>query len=328
MHGPQDTSSAIIADGLIKRYPGDVLALDGLSFSVEPGTIFGLLGPNGAGKSTTVRILTTLTRPDRGAARVAGIDVLRDPDAVRRAIGAVGQRVAVDPDATGRENVELQGRLHGMHGDELRGRARELLARFGLSNVADRIARTYSGGMQRKLDVAMGLVHRPRVLFLDEPTTGLDPEARAELWDEIGELTRRDGLTILLTTHYLEEADRLARRLAIVDRGRIVATGTPDELKAELRGDAIVVELHEPDADGRASGALAGIAGLREPTVDGRALRARADHGAAAVPVVISALEGAGIGVASVTVARPSLDDVYLRHTGRAYRSTPEEAIA
>ena len=182
--------------------------------------------------------------------------------------------------------------------------------------------------MQRKLDVAMGLVHRPRVLFLDEPTTGLDPEARAELWGEIGRLTRTDGLTILLTTHYLEEADRLAKRLAIVDRGRIVAAGTPDELKAELRGDAIQVELHAADGDGRASAALGRIGGLHEPVVDGRTVRARVDHGASAVPAVLSALESAGIGVASVTVARPSLDDVYLRHTGRAFRHSTEESFA
>jgi ABC-2 type transport system ATP-binding protein len=182
--------------------------------------------------------------------------------------------------------------------------------------------------MQRKLDVAMGLVHRPRVLFLDEPTTGLDPEARAELWAEIGRLTRADGLTILLTTHYLEEADRLAKRLAIIDRGRIVAQGTPDDLKAELRGDAIQVELERAEAGSLASSVLARITGLHEPTLDGRVLRARAEHGASAVPTVLSALESAGVGVASVTVARPSLDDVYLRHTGRAFRDLNQESFA
>jgi ABC-2 type transport system ATP-binding protein len=204
----------------------------------------------------------------------------------------------------------------------------ELVERFGLADAAARVARTYSGGMQRKLDVAMGLVHRPRVLFLDEPTTGLDPEARAELWEEIARLTLSDGLTILLTTHYLEEADRLAKRLAIVDRGRIVAQGTPDELKSELRGDAIQVELRAADGEGRASAALGLVSGLRDPVVDGRTVRARVDHGASAVPAVLSALESAGIGVASVTVARPSLDDVYLRHTGRAYRQSTEESFA
>ena len=319
---PHDTP-AIVADGLEKRYPGDVTALDGLSFSVEPGTIFGLLGPNGAGKSTTVKVLTTLSRPDAGNASVAGFDVLAEPEQVRRVIGTIGQRIAVDVDATGRENLALAGRVNGLGGRPLRERTAELLKRFGLADAADRVARTYSGGMQRKLDVAMGLIHRPRVLFLDEPTTGLDPEARAELWAEIERLTRADELTILLTTHYLEEADRLASRLAIVDHGRVVATGSPDELKAELRGDAIVVELAD-GPDERAVSVLTRIPGIGESLVDGRSLRARVDRGASAVPAVLSALEGAGIGVTSVTVSRPSLDDVYLRHTGRSFRHTEE----
>ena len=238
-------------------------------------------------------------------------------------IGTVGQRIAVDVDATGRENLALAGRVNGLGGRTLRERAAELLERFGLADAADRIARTYSGGMQRKLDVAMGLIHRPRVLFLDEPTTGLDPEARADLWAEIERLTRADELTILLTTHYLEEADRLASRLAIVDHGRVVATGSPDELKAELRGDAIVVELAD-GPDERAVSVLTRVPGIGESLVDGRSLRARVDRGASAVPAVLSALEGAGIGVASVTVSRPSLDDVYLRHTGRSFRHTEE----
>ena len=324
MNMDKDTAAAIVADGLVKRYGTSVVAIDGVGFTVEPGSIFGLLGPNGAGKSTTVRILTTLTHPDAGRAVVAGIDVLREPEAVRRVIGSVGQRIAVDPEATGRENLSLEGRLHGLRGAQLRHRVDELLGHFGLADAANRMARTYSGGMQRKLDVAMGLVHRPRVLFLDEPTTGLDPEARADLWQEIGRLTREDGLTILLTTHYLEEADRLASRLAIVDRGRVVASGTADQLKSELRGDAIQVELQDAAGFERALASLARVSGVHEPTLDGRSVRARADHGATAVPAVLSALESAGVGVASVTVARPSLDDVYLRHTGRAYRQTEE----
>jgi ABC-2 type transport system ATP-binding protein len=317
-------TAAIVAEGLEKRYPGDVTALDGLSFQVEGGTIFGLLGPNGAGKSTTVKVLTTLSRPDAGSASVAGFDVIAQPQDVRRVIGTVGQRIAVDPEATGRENLDLAGRVHGLGGSRLRLRVIELLERFGLADAADRIARTYSGGMQRKLDVAMGLIHRPRVLFLDEPTTGLDPEARADLWAEIERLTRSDELTILLTTHYLEEADRLVSRLAIVDHGRVVATGSPDELKAELRGDAIVVELADRAVDERAVSVLTRVPGVAESLVDGRSLRARVDRGASAVPAVLSALEGAGIGVASVTVSRPSLDDVYLRHTGRSFRPTEE----
>ncbi len=317
-------TNAVVAEALTKRYPGDVTALDGLDFAVAQGTVFGLLGPNGAGKSTTVKILTTLSRPTSGRATVAGFDVLARPEEVRRIIGVVGQRIAVDPDATGRENLVLAGRVHGLRGPELQARSRELLARFELSDAADRIARTYSGGMQRKLDVAMGLIHRPRVLFLDEPTTGLDPEARAQLWTEIERLTREDGLTIVLTTHYLEEADRLASRLAIVDHGRVVASGSPEDLKAELHGDAILVELADGASPEGARLVLGHVPAIGESLIDGRALRARAERGAAAVPAVLSALEGAGIGVASVTVSRPSLDDVYLRYTGRAYRQTEE----
>ena len=215
---------AIEAVDLVKTYKGDVRALDGVSLAVESGTIFGLLGPNGAGKSTTVKILTTLSRADSGTAHVLGVDVARQPDRVRRLIGVVGQHGAVDPAATGRENMLLQGHLYGMGGAELRHRVEELLGRFGLAEAADRIVTTWSGGMQRKLDVACGLIHRPRVLFLDEPTTGLDPEARADLWAEVQRLAG-EGLTILLTTHYLEEADRLAGQVAIIDRGRIVARG-------------------------------------------------------------------------------------------------------
>jgi ABC-2 type transport system ATP-binding protein len=325
--------TAIEANGLVKIYPGDVRALDGLSFEVEAGSVFGLLGPNGAGKSTTVKILTTLSRPNEGTATVAGIDVLRDPDKVRRAIGSVAQKSGVDIQATGRENLILQGRLYGMGGRELDQRVAELLGRFGLADAADRISRTYSGGMQRRLDVAMGLVHRPKVLFLDEPTSGLDPEARADMWKEIAHLAGNEGLTILLTTHYLEEADKLARRLAIVDRGRVVVEGSPDALKGELRGDALHVELgngngapHE-DGDGRVRAALNGVTEVRDLVVENdRLLHAHADNGARAVPVVLQALEAHGITVTSVTVARPSLDDVYLRYTGRTFDSAEAES--
>jgi ABC-2 type transport system ATP-binding protein len=318
--------SAIAARGLVKTYPKGVHALDGVTFEVEEGTIFGLLGPNGAGKSTTVKILTTLTVPDSGEARVAGFDVLREQQSVRRAIGVVGQKLGVDPEATGRENLVLQGDLYGMPRQRARARADELLARFGLTEAASRLVRTYSGGMQRKLDVAAGLMHRPRVLFLDEPTTGLDPEARAEMWAEISRLAHEEGVTVLLTTHYLEEADRLAAQLAIVDRGRVVAAGTPDELKSELHGDALVVELN-----GHVDGALAAlerVPGLAEPTLDGRMLRARSQEGARAVPAVLAALESAGVPVVSATVARPSLDDVYLRHAGRSFGEADKEREA
>ncbi|WP_084718282.1 ABC transporter ATP-binding protein [Streptacidiphilus carbonis] len=317
---------AIEAVDLVKTYQvkgrsGPVRALDGLSIGVEPGIVFGLLGPNGAGKSTTVKILTTLAAADSGRATVAGRSIAADPALVRRAIGVVAQRSGADPVATGRENLLLQGRLYGMRGAELARRADELLDRFDLADAGRRQVKTYSGGMQRRLDVALGLVHRPEVLFLDEPTTGLDPEARTAMWDEIGRLAGDDGLTILLTTHYLEEADRLAARLAIVDRGRIVAEGTPDDLKGELHGDAVhAVLAGTPAAD--ALGvyeALGRVPGIREITVDGRRVSARADDGAAAVPAVLAALDQAGSPVAAVTVARPSLDDVYLRYAGRSF---------
>jgi ABC-2 type transport system ATP-binding protein len=309
---------AIAATDLKKVY-GEVTALDGLSFEVPPGTIFGLLGPNGAGKSTTIRILTTLSRPTSGTATVAGIDVLRRPEQVRRAIGVVTQRASTDAQATGRENLLLAGRIHGMRGRAVKARAEELLDRFGLTEPADRVVRTYSGGMQRKLDVALGLMHQPRVLFLDEPTTGLDPQARADMWAEIARLAGQEQLTILLTTHYLEEADHLADRVAIVDRGRIVAAGTAEQLKSELRGDAVQAEL-APDADlSAAHAAIDRLSGTREVTIDGRTIRARVDNGASAVPAVLAALEAGGQTALSVTVARPSLDDVYLRHTGRSF---------
>src|SRR5881628_1785329 len=316
---------AIEASNLRKTYKGGVRALDGLSFAVEAGTIFGLLGPNGAGKSTTVKILTTLSRPDSGEARVAGLDVVRAPERVRRSIGVVGQKHGLDPEATGRENLEMQAEIYGLTGSARRERVAQLLARFGLAEAAGRIAKTYSGGMQRRLDVALGLVHQPKVLFLDEPTTGLDPEARVALWREIERLAREERMTILLTTHYLEEADRLASRLAIVDRGRIVAEGTPDELKRELRGDTVQVELLEA-ANGDATAALSQVAGVRETAIDGRLLRARVDNGAAAIPSLITALEGSGLRVASATVARPSLDDVYLRYAGRSFQQAEIDA--
>ena len=321
------TDCAIEARQLVKTYAvrgkkHGIRALDGLDISVPRGMIYGLLGPNGAGKSTTVKILTSLARPDSGEARVEGVDVLARPGQVRHMIGVVAQRSGADPTATGRENLILQGRLYGLRGAAVRARADELLAHFGLTEAAGRLVKTYSGGMQRRLDVALGLIHRPAVLFLDEPTTGLDPESRAAMWQEIARLAGGEGMTVLLTTHYLEEADRLASRLAIVDRGRVVATGTPDELKGELRGDAVHVELPASwdDADANlVRSVLAGLPAVRDVVIAGRDVSARSDDGAAAVPVVLAGLQRAGVNAASVAVARPSLDDVYLRHTGRRY---------
>ena len=311
---------AVEAERLVKTYRGGVQALKGVSFSVRPGAVFALLGPNGAGKSTIVKILTTLSRPSAGRASIVGRDVVREPQRVRRVIGLVAQKSAVDLEATAAENLTLQGQIYGLSGAELQRRVSGLLERFGLTDARKRIARTLSGGMQCKLDVAMGLIHQPEVLFLDEPTTGLDPEARAHMWREIARLARADGLTVVLTTHYLEEADHLAQHVAIIDHGQIVVAGTPEGLKAELRGDAIQVELADafPEIDVRA--ALGGLDGvLREVTIDRRSLRARVDSGASALPAVLAALDAAGIRAATATVARPSLDDVYLRHTGHAY---------
>jgi ABC-2 type transport system ATP-binding protein len=318
------TDCAIKAHQLVKTYATrgrkhGIRALDGLDLSVPQGIIYGLLGPNGAGKSTTVKILTSLARPDAGSARVAGVDVLAQPGRVRHLIGVVAQRSGADPTATGRENLLLQGRLYGLRGGAVRARADELLDHFALADAAGRLVKTYSGGMQRRLDVALGLMHRPTVLFLDEPTTGLDPESRAAMWQEIGRLAGGEGLTVLLTTHYLEEADRLASQLAIVDRGRVVVTGTPEGLKGQLRGDVVQVELPgDADTSGVRS-ALAGLPDVRDVVIAGRNVSARSDDGAAAVPVVLGALQRAGISAVSVAVARPSLDDVYLRHTGRRY---------
>jgi ABC-2 type transport system ATP-binding protein len=316
---------AIEAIGLVKSYPKGVTALDGLSFGVATGSVFALLGPNGAGKSTAVKILTTLATPDGGKALVGRLDVVANPDAVRRTIGVVSQGSAVDIQATGRENLRLQGQIYGMRGQALEQRAQELLERFGLADAADRVARGYSGGMQRRLDIAMALVHDPAVLFLDEPTTGLDPEIRADMWNEISRLAADRGKSVLLTTHYLDEADQLAEQIAIVDRGKVVAEGTPDELKRELRGDAIHVDL-EADYNGAVSRALTGLPAIRDVVVDGRTLRARADDGGRAVPIVLGALESAGVAVSSVRVARPSLDDVYLKYTGRTFDAADAEA--
>ncbi len=313
-------SAIVQAEGLRKTYKPDVRALDGLSFSVPAGTVFALLGPNGAGKTTTVRILTTLARPDSGSARVAGIDVLAHPSRARSVIGAVSQHSGAVSLLTGQENLALQGKLHGMRGRALHRRVAGLLDQFGLAGAAGRPARTYSGGMRRRLDIATVLVHRPAVLFLDEPTTGLDPEGRADLWAALTGLAGQHGTTILITTHYLEEADQYAARVAIVDQGRIVAEGTPDQLRAGLRGDSVVLELASPGQVEPAQKALAPLPEVRGLSADGAVLRARVADGPRALPAVLAALDAGGVPVRSVTVARPSLDDVYLHYAGRSFR--------
>lgn len=318
---------AIEATNLVKTYgkaEKAVQALAGISFSVPVGTVFGLLGPNGAGKSTTVKILTTLAAADSGQATVAGFDVTRQASRVRHAIGYVPQKPCFDPAATGRENLILQGRIYGMPRAEIRQGSDELLDRFGLADAADRITKTWSGGMQRKLDVALALLHQPKVLFLDEPTTGLDPEARADMWAEISGLAKTGGLTVLLTTHYLEEADHLADHLVIIDRGSIVAAGTPEELKGGLEGDAVQVQLTDPESTERALKTIDSIDGVHGVNIDASVLHARVTNGAAALPKVLAALELSGVALSSVTVARPSLDDVYLRYAGRSFRAADE----
>ena len=316
---------AIEASNLVKTYKGSVRALDGVSFSVEAGTVFGLLGPNGAGKSTTVKVLTTLSRPDSGEARVVGIDVLRHPDLVRHRIGCVGQKSGVDREATGRENLTLQGQVFGIPRKVLKQRVGELLERFDLAQAADRVVKTYSGGMGRRLDIAIGLVHKPQVLFLDEPTTGLDPEVRVDMWGEISRLAAEEHITVLLTTHYLEEADRLAENLVIVDRGRIVAQGTPEELKRELGGDALHIELVNLAEAGPAAETIENVEGVGEVTVEANTVHARVSNGPTTTAPVLAALESRSVSVATISVARASLDDVYLRYAGRSFEKADRE---
>ncbi len=304
---------AIEASGLTKRF-GDVVALDGVDLSVAPGTVYGLLGPNGAGKTTTVRVLTTIVKPDAGRAHVLGFDVVTDAQAVRANIGLAGQYAAVDEQLTGRENLELVGQLSHQPRRLVKARAVELLERFGLTHAADRTLKTYSGGMRRRLDLAASLVHRPPILFLDEPTTGLDPKSRNDLWDLIRELVA-DGTTLLLTTQYLEEADQLADRIAVIDRGKVIAEGTASELKAQM--GATVLEVGFADvASARAALATMStvVAGAE---VDGTLVRAPVADGARTAMEVLRAMDAAGLEVGGLTVREPSLDDVFLKLTGR-----------
>ncbi|MEU0500329.1 ATP-binding cassette domain-containing protein [Nocardia sp. NPDC005998] len=306
---------AIVAEGLVKRY-GQLVALDGLDLSVPEGTVTALLGPNGAGKTTTVRVFTTLLIPDAGHATVAGIDVLRNPQALRSRIGASGQYAAVDEYLTGFENLEMVGRLYHMGVQRSKERARELLERFRLSDAADRPVKGYSGGMRRRLDLAGALVANPPVLFLDEPTTGLDPRARLDLWDVIEELVA-GGTTLLLTTQYMEEADRLADSIAVIDHGRVIARGTADELKTLVGGDRIELTVDHADNLATAQEALQGLAdgeihlepGLRRITVP-------VSDGSQALVDAIGRLSMHNVQIHDVGLRRPSLDDVFLSLTG------------
>jgi ABC-2 type transport system ATP-binding protein len=295
-----------------------VEAVRGVDLAVEAGEIFGFLGPNGAGKTTTLRMLTTLLPPDSGRATIAGADLLADPGEVRRRVGYVPQGGCTWHDASAREELVLHARMHGLSKREAERRAGAALAAFELSDLADRPCRTYSGGQRRRVDIAMGVIHNPQVLFLDEPTTGLDPQSRAALWDEVRRL-RAEGTTVFLTTHYLEEADALCDRIAIIDHGRIVAEGVPDQLKREVTEDVVVVGLN--GAAPRAIQLLDGQAYVRRmETTDKGALRLYVDDGTVAIPQILRVMDGARLELESIQLHRPSLDDVFLAKTGRLMR--------
>jgi ABC-2 type transport system ATP-binding protein len=320
-------TDVIVARGLVKRY-GEVTALDGLDLTVPEGTVLGLLGPNGAGKTTAVRVLTTLLVADEGSASVAGVDVFTDPRGVRERIGLSGQYAAVDEYLTGFENLDMIGRLYRLGRTRARERARELLERFSLSDAGDRPVKTYSGGMRRRLDLAGSLVAAPKVLFLDEPTTGLDPRSRVEMWDVIRELVA-GGTTLLLTTQYLEEADRLADDIVVIDRGRVIAQGTADELKAQVGGERIEVVVQTAAELTPAREVLTTLA-VGEVLVEEhvRRLTAPVSGGGKVLVEALGRLDAAGIEVLDVGLRRPTLDDVFLTLTGHAAEATAQEVPA
>jgi ABC-2 type transport system ATP-binding protein len=323
--------TGIEVEGLVREFKGSVRAVDGIDLRVEPGEVYGFLGPNGAGKSTTVLILTTLLPPTAGTARVAGYDIARDGAHVRAAIGAALQEAALDPLLTGREHMRLQTALQGLAKAERRARGDELLERMGLIEAADRKVGGYSGGMKRRLDLALALVHRPRILFLDEPTTGLDPQSRAGLWEEVARLAREDGVTVFLTTQYLEEADILADRIGIIDRGRIVATGTPEALKAEIGRPTLEVTPVDRDERDAVADVLTGFGAPVAAQPGSAAVRLRG--GVEELAGVVRALDGAALAVADFQLHQPTLDDVFLAKTGHKLEGgdaplTPAEAAA
>jgi ABC-2 type transport system ATP-binding protein len=313
---PSPSDNGIEVRGLVREFKGGIRAVDGIDLEVAPGEIYGFLGPNGAGKSTTVHVLTTLLPPTAGTARVAGLDVATEGPAVRRRIGAALQEAALDGFLTAREHFDLQGGLHGLAKAQRRARADELLARVGLTEAADRKVGGYSGGMKRRLDLALALVHHPSILFLDEPTTGLDPQSRSALWEEVRRLAADDGVTVFLTTQYLEEADVLADRVAIIDRGRIVAEGTPEALKAEIGASTVEVVPADPDRRAAAAAVLERFGA--EAASSPKGVAARLDGGPEALAEVVRALDAEGVVVSHLDLHQPSLDDVFLAKTGRS----------
>jgi ABC-2 type transport system ATP-binding protein len=318
---------AIYAEGLVKTF-GDVRALDGVDLDVPEGTVLGLLGPNGAGKTTTVRVLTTLLRPDSGRAVVAGLDVLKHPNEVRRSIGLSGQFAAVDEYLTGHENLQMVGQLYQMSARDAKARASELLERFNLAEAGDRTAKTYSGGMRRRLDLAAALVVSPPVMFMDEPTTGLDPRNRQALWEVIQELVA-GGTTLLLTTQYLEEADRLAHDICVVDHGKVIARGTSDQLKAQTGGERVEVVVHDPEYLTTATEVLRGF-GKGETSVERhtRKITVPVTGGAKLLAEVIRELDARGIEIDDIGLRRPTLDDVFISLTGHAAEDDKTEEVA
>ena len=315
----------IQAHDLVREFKGGIKAVDGIDLGVSPGEIFGFLGPNGAGKSTTVHMLTTLLPPTAGTARVAGFDVVHEGAQVRSAIGAALQEAALDPLLTGREHLRLQTALHGMAKDERRRRSAELLERVGLMEAADRKVKTYSGGMKRRLDLALALVHRPSILFLDEPTTGLDPQSRNALWSEVARLAREDGVTVFLTTQYLEEADVLADRVGIIDHGHIVADGTPATLKAEIGRPSVEAIPADPAELAAVSRTLERFGASVPGSPKGASVRL--DGGEEQLADVVRALDAEGLHLQHLQLHAPTLDDVFLAKTGRSLEGAGDEEI-